>query len=145
MDETKQPGIKFVGTYLLDVEFHYFQENRESREVDFKIHCTEQMSADERELSLIFEIEVNKGRETMAAFTILAKIVGLFVADPGSNLPLKAFANIQGPALLVPYVRELISNITGRAPIPAFYLDPVNIKALLEGSTKGPEVAKKIN
>jgi len=50
-------------------------------------------------------------------------------------MSLSEFAENQAPAHLVPYVRELISNITARSCLPLLNIGPINVAALVKSGS----------
>lgn len=61
------------------------------------------------------------------------RLIGVFEADervPSVTFP--AFIRFNGPAILFPYVREVVSTMTGRGPHGAFHIRPINVVALAE-------------
>lgn len=62
------------------------------------------------------------------------------------NAELKRVAHINCASIIFPYVREYIADLTRRAGIPPFHLDPMNFIVIYEERKKAQaeEVAKKL-
>ena len=63
-------------------------------------------------------------------------MTGTFEIKGDERLPLslKSFVEVGAPTILVPYIREAISSMTGRGPHGAFHLEPMNVRTLLAGT-----------
>lgn len=61
-------------------------------------------------------------------------IIGLFRKGTGkTEVPLGDFVRYHAPAILMPYVRESISSLTGRGFYPARLLPALNVQHLMDG------------
>lgn len=74
-------------------------------------------------------IEVAAHAKDVEAFTLATIIEGLFEGSQ-EGLPLEQFAQVNAPAILFPYLRETISNLTARSGHPALLLPTVNFVEL---------------
>jgi len=133
MDETKQPGIMFRRIYLTKLQFSVRPDH--PKEFKYALNLNFQKEIQElpdggKRLLLTLSADPMFGVEPKP-FDMQVEVVGVFEAPPQSNLPIEQFADIQAPAQLVPYLRELISSITARSPIPMLLLPPINVHALL--------------
>lgn len=60
-------------------------------------------------------------------------LIGVFKLIAGDKtIPLEKFVRLHAPALMMPYARETISNLTSRGAYGPFFLPPVNVVALME-------------
>ncbi len=97
----------------------------------------------EREIGFLWDWHVNS--PTQFAVVLGAKIgpsdtdrdeleaivVGTFeILGEMQSVDLKGFVALNGPAVLMPYLRQALTALSGQGPFGAFYLPPVNIKAL---------------
>jgi preprotein translocase subunit SecB len=87
-------------------------------------------------------IEVAAHAKDVEAFTLTASIEGLFEGSQ-AGLPLEQFAQVNAPAILFPYLRETVSNLTARSGHPALLLPTVNFVELARvvGDEKPPGAA----
>lgn len=87
-------------------------------------------------------IEVAAHAKDVEAFTLTASIEGLFEGSQ-AGLPLEQFAQVNAPAILFPYLRETVSNLTARSGHPALLLPTVNFVELARvvGDEKPPTPA----
>lgn len=138
MDKKKQPGIRFVKVLLTKLiyelpkvkpeEFRYnFVCEDSSKIIGKSLICTLNISLYDR-----FHIEVTGVFETM---------------DKEENMELEEFANVNAPALLMPFAREVISNITSRTPLPYLLIPPINISAIKKKTKKKKKLtpSKKVS
>jgi preprotein translocase subunit SecB len=59
-------------------------------------------------------------------------MVGIFSVIPeSSNMDLEYFAQNNAPALMFPYIREIIATTTLKAGLPSVLLPPLNIHAII--------------
>ena len=62
-----------------------------------------------------------------------AVVVGNFeLVGEVQSVDLRAFVELNAPALLMPYLRQALTSLSAQGPIGAFYLPPVNVKVLSE-------------
>jgi preprotein translocase subunit SecB len=75
------------------------------------------------------------------SFSLSIAFVGVFAVIPGQeNMTLEEFAQVNGPALMFPYIRELISDITLRSGLKPVIFPPLNIHMMM--SNPAVEVTK---
>jgi len=135
MDKNKQPGIRFIRVFLSKLNFELPQVKPEDFEYDFNFFDTFKIT-DKR---LIYTMSIHLYDKFQLELT------GIFETIKGEeNLDLKKFVDINAPALLLPFAREIISNITSRTPLPHLLLPPINIIAL-KSKTKSKTKKKKIS
>lgn len=134
MDKNKQPGIKFNGVYLSKLKYELPQINPKEFKYDLNFNDTYEIH--DKLLISTLSIKLYDGFEL--------ELTGTFETIEGKeNLDLNQFAEINAPALLLPYAREIISNITSRTPLPPLLLPPINIIAIKNEAKKGEK--KKVS
>ena len=141
MDMTKQPGIIFRHVYL--TKLHYSlsgseppKEFKHALRIDVSKEIQERKEGGKR-LLLTLSADPMFGVEPKP-FEMQVELLGIFDAEPNSNLPIETFADVQAPAQLVPYLREVISNITARTPLRTLILPPINVHAFLAAKKQEP-------
>lgn len=60
-------------------------------------------------------------------------VVGRFAIAGTPPVPLKDFVQVNGPAALVPYLREGLSSLTARGPFDTYFLPSLNVWELSKG------------
>lgn len=138
MDPEKQPGIVFQGVYLTELHFRLAAKGPEELRYDLALDVSSKIEDGEDGGKRLFITLRADPMSHLAEkpFEMRIVLVGVFEAVRDSNLPLEEFAEKQAPALLVPYLREVIANITSRSTCPALVLPPLNVHALIEASRR---------
>jgi preprotein translocase subunit SecB len=65
-------------------------------------------------------------------YEIQVEVVGAFSTEDGSDEQLGTFCRVNAPAILFPYMRELVNRISADGRYGPIRLNPVNIAALLK-------------
>ena len=147
MDISEQPGIRFERVFLTELNFSVAKKIPEKLSYELGIDYNGSLTPKENPDTLFAEIKVNLAEDVSEPpFIFNFKLVGIFKQIKGKeNLSLEEFSKKQAPALLIPYVREIISNITSRTSLPVLIIPPINVFALLEkkGSDAKVETSEK--
>lgn len=64
------------------------------------------------------------------------KMLGVFEFGKELTIPLDIFANINAPAIIFPFIREHLSNVSMKAGIQPILLPPINFVALAKDKKK---------
>ena len=100
-DETKQPGISFLGVNLIKLEFDMGPKFPEKLQYGPSFENETEFSEDGSQLTYTMHVD-------------------LFGAVPEESIP---------------YLRELVANVTTRSPLPTLNFGPINIGALMKGTS----------
>lgn len=132
MDENRQPGVRFVGVQLTELVFVLKGPAPNSIPFGPSFDITEKVSEDGETAAVIVSCDLFGALKSEERPPVDFKftLVGQFQATKTPNMPLQEFAKEYAPAHLFPYIRELITNITARSPLPILNLGPVNLLAL---------------
>jgi preprotein translocase subunit SecB len=77
-------------------------------------------------------------REPSGKFALEVSMTGRFEAiEQTPNLSLQEFASVNGPAIVMPFVREVVANITARSRNGIILLPAMNVLALAQ---RQPEI-----
>jgi preprotein translocase subunit SecB len=129
MDEKKQPGISFDGIILKELSFSRDPGILPKPELDMKFNNHIAISLDKTKMNYEFCCEIN---EASKSFSIKCTMIGIFSLVPeNGNATLEEFSKISAPALIFPYIREIIASTTLKAGIPSVLIPPVNIAAIM--------------
>lgn len=77
------------------------------------------------------------------------RMVGTFTVDGEvQDLELRDFVHTSAPAIMMPYVRDKVTQLTSDGPFGAYYLPIVNVRNLMKGysyeeSTGAAQLAKR--
>jgi preprotein translocase subunit SecB len=81
-----------------------------------------------RRFEVLVELSVEPTPD--AAERAHVRLFGVFSATETLSIKFNDFVRHNGPALLFPYAREVVSTMTGRGPFGAFHVDPLNMRDL---------------
>ena len=141
MDATKEPGIRITGIVVEHLRFdditigqlpttdHVFQIKIERRQIE---------GATVGEAVLHFFMKPKEGVES--SFYFEADVAGRFeTSGDDANMQLETFLKINGPAQLVPFLREIVANITFRSRHGVVLLPAINVIALVQREETAPQ------
>ncbi len=113
MDENKQPGINFNNIIILkEVTFKRAPKIVEKPELGINFNVIPSISEDKMSLTLVIITTLTEKKEL---FSLNFSLIGNFsVIGNSEDMSLDEFAKANAPELMIPYVRETISNITLR-------------------------------
>lgn len=135
MDKNKQPGIKFSRIFLS--KLNYELPRVKPSEFEYNLSFLDTYRIKGKKLIYILTVRLYDRFQL--------ELTGMFETIKGEeNLDLEKFAQVNAPALLMPYAREIISNITSRTPLPHLLLPPINIIAI-KNKAKSKIEKKKIS
>jgi preprotein translocase subunit SecB len=127
MDEKKEPGIRLVGVVVEHIQFDDMKAG-EQKPKDLKIglHIERRIGPESSEAVLNWRLQ--SADPATATFFLEVTIAGRFEVDsPNPNMPLDVFLRVNGPALVVPFAREIIANITARSRHGIVFLPAINV------------------
>lgn len=130
MDEKKQPGINFDGILLKDLSFSREPKILQKPSLDLTFNSNSTIEKD----VLIYELSCSI-TEKEKTFNISCSMIGFFSVIPDErNMSLEDFSKTNAPAMMFPYIREVIASTTLKAGLAAVILPPVNINSLIKKS-----------
>ena len=140
-----QLEMKFANFALLKVNFFLNQEYKEDSadtSVSPDISINHEFREKEKQLIVILGLRQTKGN---IPYRFEIESGGIFQFE---NIPeekmLKQLASINCPAILFPYVRETIADLTRRAGFPPLHLNPINfIQLAREQEAKQTQAAQE--
>ncbi len=131
MDKNKKPGIYFEDIVLLESHVGDLQPenklafnlvltslNRQRKDVEDKLVVIATFDA-------FYEVED-------PVLNFQCKFGAFYRHEEAANMDWEDFSNEHAVAHMIPYVREFISNITWRMPLPRLNLPPINAYRLIE-------------
>lgn len=135
MDKNKQPGIKFERFFLSKLNYELPQVEPTKFKYSLSIESGYKIDKDKLISTLTIQLYDKFGLE----------LTGVFSTRKGEeNMDLARFAELNAPSILLPFAREIISNITAKSPLPHLLLPPINMIALRQQAKAG-QVAEKIS
>jgi len=131
MDTTKSPGITLEGLELVEAQVRYLKANVET---GFHLGLTaldRSLSPDGKLLTYRLAFDLMKditGPPCQFTCAFLLR----YSRGSDSNMTWEEFKDHHAVAHVIPYLREFVSNLTVRMPLPALVLPPVNVHRLLK-------------
>jgi len=132
MDKSKQPGIIFNDIILKDLVFSRKEGFSENPEFIIQLESNASLSPNEDTLTYEMSCEIKDKNEYLY---IKCTMIGFFSPIKGQeNMTLKEYSNINAPAAIFPYIREVIASTTTRAGIPSILIPPTNLNLVKKNS-----------
>ena len=75
--------------------------------------------------------------ENITEFSVKIKMIGVFEKEGETDLSIDDFARINAPAIIYPYIREHLSNLTTKAAVGTILLAPYNFIIKESVNTEG--------
>ena len=75
--------------------------------------------------------------ENIVEFSVKIKMIGVFEKQGETDLSIDDFARINAPAIIYPYIREHLSNLTTKAAVGTILLAPYNFIIKESVNTEG--------
>jgi len=132
MDQTKQPALRIDQVLLVKAEF----DDREDFlnlpashhvEVEITIRTAAHLADDGK--SGLLAIGVSTNKESNPVYRFHVEMAALISAEEPQNLSVEEYVKNQGSAMLMPFLRETVANLTGRGRFGPIWLRPLNLKA----------------
>jgi len=128
MDKSRQPGVSFDDIILKDLVFSRKEGYPDKSVFDVQLESGVSFSPNEDKLVYEMSCEIKDENEF---FYIKCTMIGFFsVIEGKENMGLKEYSNINAPAALFPYIREVIASTTTRAGIPPVIIPPTNLSVI---------------
>ncbi len=140
-----QHKMKIVEIRILEVEFHINKDFKgEDKAILFapNIALLHNFKKETNDLTVYVGLKQKAGAgDVPYFFEIMGG--GIFKFDsPPDDKTLEVFSNINCPAIIFPYIRETIADLSRRAGFPALHLNPINFIELDKERKKGLEEKK---
>jgi len=135
-------NMQLVDIRILTIEFHLnkdFREEKDRLTFNTDIAIRNDFIEENNELFVFVKLKQKSGN---VPFFFEIEGGGRFKFDKTPDKKtLDAFATINCPAIIFPYIRETIADITRRAGFPPLHIGPVNFIEL--SKTRKKETAKR--
>lgn len=133
MDTQKQPGISFDNIILGELSFVRNPTTSGKSGLNIEFENTASFSEDKKKLMFKLSASVNEKEAdgSKSTFNLKCQMIGFFsIIDGMQNMSLDEFSKVNAPALMIPYVREIIANITMRSGLKPIILKPINMVSI---------------
>lgn len=136
MDKIKQPGISVDAIFLRKITFER-KPQINSREINTDFKSVINFSKNKKNLT--YELICNISDKNKS-FNLECSMIGLFsYLTDKKNLDLEIFSQNNAPAIIMPYLREVVTATSTRAGLSPIILPPINIIALFKNRQKQTE------
>jgi preprotein translocase subunit SecB len=129
------PRVSILGQYIKDLSFENpnapksFQEPGENPNLQLNFNVgANKISDDTYEVTLHFEGEAKS--DTSGIYQLDLAYAGVFRVQNLAQERLRPFLFIDCPAMLFPFVRRLIADLTREGGYPPLLIDPIDFAAL---------------
>lgn len=140
--ETKAPNFQLLLISLNDVSFRrersFTEEDIKNATQNFDIAINNTFVENENVVDVALTITYSQTfKEKELVFAKITQ-VGLFKYEKDIVTPeqMHAFTSINAPAILLPFVREVLANLSIKAYLPPILLQPVNFVELNKATQK---------
>ena len=122
-----QSGFKINNLLLLESTFSRvinvtFDNSNVVQNIDVDVN----VSVNENTVVVTEEIKYNQTFNDIQEVSATIKMVGVFEKFGDSILDLESFGNINGAAIIFPYIREHLTNLTSKAGLGLIIIPPFN-------------------
>jgi preprotein translocase subunit SecB len=131
MDPNRSPGIQLGQIVVEGAQFQHrsdyltLEPHTKIDTLPLSMKVEFGLSADKRQG--LIRLSVQTDRSARPLYAIDASIVAIVKAVDGhENMPLDQYAAVSGGAMLMPFMRELVANLTSRGRFGPIWLHPVN-------------------
>ena len=118
--------FQFEG-YIIDKASIALKNKNVGTEMEFRIEPNAQVANDRMNLTL--EVEVNDKEQNLM---LNLRVIGFFRYDGEQVKEINQFLYLNGPAILFPYVRSYVSNITALSGLPPIIMPTLNMQPVGE-------------
>jgi preprotein translocase subunit SecB len=138
VDTSREPGIRLSGIVVDRIRFDDVEVgNAPGRNLQFEFSLSRKLWTSPPSLDVTIALRIS-APEPSTKFALEIAMTGRFEPiEQTPNLALQEFAAVNGPAIVMPFVREAVANITARSRNGIVLLPAVNVVALAQ---KQPEV-----
>lgn len=122
-----ESGFRINNLLLVDSNFSRIANMQFGDKATNDIHIDTEVSVDGNLINVAETVTCVQKYEDIVQVNIKVKMVGLFEKIGDSQLTdFETFGRVNGAAIIFPYIREHITNLTLKSGIPAIILPPVN-------------------
>jgi preprotein translocase subunit SecB len=134
MDRTKPPGIQIGQIFLEQVDFSHREDFLSlplgTQAVVGNVNVQVETGISQDSKTGLVRVLVWTTPENKPIYNIRVSMTALVAVDPAApNMPLNTYLAGPGAALLYPFVRQLVADLTWRGRFGPVWLSPTNVLA----------------
>ena len=127
MEDKTKSGFAITGLILLESNFKRENNVQFVETVQNNMHIETEVQTKDASIMVLETVTISQKYEKLEQVSIMVKMAGVFERVGESKLEdLEQFGKINGAAIIFPYIREHITNLSLKAGIPPIILPPVN-------------------
>jgi len=126
--------FKLSEIYLLESNFKR-DANIDFKDPSFKNNAditVRHQVVDDSLLHITVTLVFTAGKENLKEISAKIKMMGVFICESDTIIPIEQFAKANGPAIMFPFLREHLASVTLKAGINPILLPSVNFIRLSE-------------
>lgn len=142
IDPTRQPGILIDQILLERAHFEHRSDfldfpAQTAVNVDIDFNLSSALTSDGTKA--LVRLTVSSKEEPEPLYKLALTLTALVSVETGKeNFPLNEYVTTNAWAMLFPFIRETVANITARGRFGAMWLKPINLVALANTSGQSP-------
>ncbi len=130
-----EPNIRVMGQYIKDLSF---ESPNVGKAMDVPVESPQlqvEVNVNARQVGpmvfeSVIEFEANATSKTGALYKLAIEYGGMFKLENMPQEAVEPFLLVNAPALLFPFVRRLIADLTREGGFPPLMLDPIDFASL---------------
>lgn len=128
-----RPGIQFTGVVLERLVFSDIEPGApKPKSLQFAFGIRRRTIESPPAIEVTIFLKISPPPDVASKFSLEAEVTGRFQQiDPPGAITLDVFSKTNGPALVMPYAREVVTNVTARTRHGPIFFPPVNVVALV--------------
>jgi len=146
MKKNEQQGISFDKLILEKVNFTIdpdYSFGGEPLSVKMSFSSDKTFSATKKQLKFLLHANIDLAGVDPSPMKVDVAVAGHFsITDDNDPTILKEFSDVQAPAMLFPFIREIVGNLTMRTDFPPLLIPPANIRVLIGKKIESEKVKK---
>ena len=139
MDKSILSSINFCQYIVESIEFKINSDAVFGDEIDLDIKFNNNIQVDMESNNAIITIETivfDKYIEKAYPFYLELTVSGFFSFSDMPEVDIRDMLEVNGTAILFPYIRMIVSNITTNSGVPALILPTLNISKMIKKHTE---------
>ncbi len=146
MDQARGPGIRIHQIFLESASFSHRPDflsvpSSPPPRMEISTQLQAEFAKDASDTTLGALRLIYKTDDASSLYQFSVTMIAIIAQDrDGANMTLQEYVESSAVALLVPFLREAVANLTGRGRFGPVWLHPLNVRALL-GSPAIAELA----
>lgn len=130
-------AYKLLNIILVESQFKREPEiNFDSKDFKSDIHVDIENQKKEHKLFIILTIDFRAGTAEKEQIQARIKMLGIFEYSHDKAISVDNFSQINGPAIIFPFVREHLASLSLKAGINPILLPPINFVKLSKAKDK---------